>query len=250
MIRQALVALSLTAVAISASLAQGSDVKKTVDKTVSTHEKTQQGQEKWEDEKSDLTRRYRSAKANVDYLTKRVEIEQKKSDALAQSIYEMNRRLTEAVRLEESLEDSLDAIVLRLEEWVESDLPFLMDERRTRIQNLKNDLAKPELDGAEKLRLVLQALQVEAGYGNDVDIHQDEIMLNGQSLKVDLLRVGRVSVFWRTPDAARAGEYDPGSGQWVELEHKYLASINAAIDMAAKVRPVEVVDLPLGRIQP
>jgi hypothetical protein len=59
-----------------------------------------------------------------------------------------------------------------------------------------------------------------------------------------------VSVFWRTPDGKRCGEFDRGTNQWVEFPGKYNRNIEAAMDMATRMRPVELLSLPLGRIQP
>jgi len=64
------------------------------------------------------------------------------------------------------------------------------------------------------------------------------------------VRIGRVSVYWLTPDGERVGEYDRAQGKWVELDHKYLDTITVTREMALRLRSVEVVSLPLGRIQP
>ena len=63
-----------------------------------------------------------------------------------------------------------------------------------------------------------------------------------------MLRLGRVSLFWRTPDGKRAGEYDIAGSRWAELPEKYHGEIQSAMDMAARIRPVEIIELPVGRI--
>jgi len=80
-------------------------------------------------------------------------------------------------------------------------------------------------------------------------VSQEEIMLDGRPLFVDILRIGRISVFWRTPDGEKAGEYDRASGSWILLPDKYRESITKTIEMATRMRPVEIIDLPLGRIK-
>jgi len=69
-------------------------------------------------------------------------------------------------------------------------------------------------------------------------------------VNVDVLRLGRVALFWRTPDGARAGVYDPGAAAWVERDSGERRRIGLALEMATRTRPIEVVDLPLGRIAP
>jgi hypothetical protein len=135
-----------------------------------------------------------------------------------------------------------------LEDWVGRDLPFLLDERNHRLDLLRSELVRPDVTGAEKLRRILEALQIEAGYGNTVEVDQQKIVVSGEEIFVDMLRLGRVSVFWRTPDGKRVGEWDRGTAHWVELPGKYRRSIGYAMEMASRTRPIELISLPLGRI--
>ena len=227
---------------------EGSDLQKKVGETVDIHQETQKEQDTWESEKAELIVRYKTAKANVEYLTGRKAVESKTLGALEASIAELERRLEESSRLQSSLQDTLNAILNRLDGWVESDLPFLIEERRSRISYLKEELVKPDVDGSEKMRRILEALQVEAGYGGTVEVDQQEIDINGEKLFVDVLRVGRISLFWRTPDGRRVGEFDRATAQWVELPGKFNRNIGSSMEMATRMRPVEVLSLPLGRI--
>jgi hypothetical protein len=97
---------------------------------------------------------------------------------------------------------------------------------------------------------VLEALQVEANYGSAVEVYQEKIMVDDEEVWADMVRVGRLSVYWRTPDGERVGEFDRGQGQWVELAEEYVRPINDAREMALRLRSTEVVLLPLGRIVP
>ncbi|MGD8412729.1 MAG: DUF3450 domain-containing protein [Candidatus Latescibacterota bacterium] len=248
-----LVALSLTLLAGIASLFAQSEpekLKQTVDKTVGIQKETQQSQDQWEKEKSELVARYRAAQVNVNFLSERKAVEDKRLKALQESIAEMERRLEESDRLSLAIQDTLNTVLYRLDDWVQRDLPFLMEERKGRIDYLKKEIVKPDVSDADKLRSLLEALQIEMDYGSTVEVTQQRIDLGGEELFVDLLRVGRVSVFWRTPDGERCGEYDRGARQWVELPGKYNRNIGTAMDMATRMRPVELLALPLGRIEP
>ncbi|MGD9141158.1 MAG: DUF3450 domain-containing protein [bacterium] len=238
------VVAALPLVARSAS----EDLRDEVDGTVQIHQETQRKQDDWAAERSELEMRYRSAKANVEYLRDRKSVDEKRVAALEEGIAELVRRLEESERLEDSLVDTLNAIAFRLEDWVQRDIPFLLDEREGRVAYVKKELAKPDLSGADKLKAVLEALQIEAGYGAAVEVDQERVPVGGDTLFVDVLRIGRVSAFWRTPDGATVGEYDRAAAEWSELPGKYSRSISEAMDMAARIRPVELLSLPLGRI--
>jgi septal ring factor EnvC (AmiA/AmiB activator) len=226
------------------------DLKDTVEEAVDIGQSTQRKQDDWSQEQAELTQRYRTAKANVEYFSDRISIEQDKLTALEDRIDELERRLDESTRLRNSLQDTLDAAVAELEAWLSRDIPFLSEERKARLQALKAELARPDVTGAEKLRRVLEALQVETQYGGSVEVNQQKIVVESDTLFVDVLRVGRVSVFWRTPDGERVGHYDQGLKEWVALPGRYHRDIQAGMDMATRIRPVELISLPLGRIQP
>jgi hypothetical protein len=245
-----IVLLCLAGAVLAHAQSQTGDLGETVDGTVEIERGTQEKQDAWADEKAELQARYRTAQANVGYLTERRDGEAEKAAALQARVAELQRRLEESQRLQASLEDTLSAILLRLESWVERDLPFLPQERSTRLELLRQELARPDVAGADKLRRLLEALQIEAAYGGTVEVHQDQIVVGEEELFVDILRLGRISVFWRTPDGERVGEYDRAGGAWVELPGKHRRPIGLAMDMAARIRPVELVALPLGRIQP
>jgi hypothetical protein len=243
-------AVSVTA---AAGLPRAQDAKQladTVSRTVDTHQQTQKQQQAWAEEKNDLGARYRSAKAQVEFLEKKKAFEEKEAAELDEGIAELERRLVESARLDDSLQDSLNAVVSRLEQWVDRDVPFLMEERRARLASVREAIARPDVTPAEKLRRVLEVLQVEANYGNVADVSQEKIRVGDGDVYADVIRVGRVSVFWRSPDGRRVGEYDRAAGAWVELDRKYVHTINELREMVLRLRSTKVVSLPLGRIEP
>jgi len=229
---------------------EGKTLSDTVAKTVKTQQQTQKKQEAWAEEKGDLAARYRAAKAQVDYLEKTKAFEEKEVGSLDTGIAELERRMVESAHLKDNLEDSLNVVVGHLENYVNRDIPFLMEERKARLASVRDAIAKPEVTAAEKLRRVLEALQVEANYGNTVDVSQERIHVGNDEVSADVIRVGRVSVFWRSPDGKRVGEYDRGSKQWVELDRKYAHVIADVREMVLRLRSTKVVTLPLGRIEP
>ncbi len=209
---------------------------------------TQQKMDAWATERDALVRRYRQAEARIDWLTGRRDAQALRVKALESRVAELERRLREADRLEGSLQDTLQVILDRLEASVDRSLPFLPAERAFRLQTLREDMARPDLAAAEKLRRLLEALQVETGYGSTVEVYQDRITVDGEAVHADILRLGRVALFWMTPDRKRGGVYDLGRAAWVEADGGERRRIGLAMDMALRRRPVELVDLPVGRI--
>jgi len=209
---------------------------------------TQQELDQWSAEKAALVGRLRAARTNVQWLQERRTAETARVESLEGRISELGRRLDEADRLEGSMQDTLLVILGRVEEVNQRGVPFLPEERDNRLLMVHGELARPDFTAAEKLRRVLEVLQVEADYANNVEVYQGPIEVNGQEIYADILRLGRVALFWQTPDQGRVGFFDQASGGYVELSAGEKRNIGRAIEMATRMRPIELIDLPLGSI--
>ncbi len=229
---------------------EGDKARGDTEQAIETRQQTQQLQDSWSEEKDDLARRFRAATENVRWLSSRKIEETAEADALDDRVVELERRLGEADRLEGSMQDTLMVIFHRLEDSVAAGLPFLPQERRLRLASVGDELVRPDVTSAEKLRRLLEALQVEAGYASSVEVYQDEITVGGDKIHADVLRLGRAALFWRTADGDRVGHFDPAAGLWSELPGGDKRRISLAMEMAERMRTVELIDLPLGRIEP
>ncbi len=248
------VLMVLLAVFIAAGQAQGQSpdrkVRKTVQGTVDIRQETQRQEDIWAQEQEKLLARYRTAREQVEALEKQKQSLEKRDAALREQVAELARRIAESDRLEAGLQTVMEETLERLVAFMEEDLPFLPEERALRIRSLRDTLAHTDTTPGEKLRVLLEALQVEAEYGDTVETYQQRIDVDGESIFADIFRLGRLSIFWMTPDGRRVGEYDRVTDRWVELPARYRQSIRMAVEMAAKQRPVELIRLPVGRIKP
>jgi len=226
------------------------EAEETVAGTVEVARQAQAAGDAWAREKAELQDDWRALQSETAYLEQRTAAETERVDAKQARADELRRRLAESTRLAASLQDTMDVILGRLETRVAADAPFLSDERGARLTELRRELSRPEASPGEKLRRLLESLQVEAGYGATVEVYQDRVDVAGEELFVDVLRIGRLALFWRTPDADRVGWYDPAVLAWTELPRKHRRDIGLAMEMAARMRPTEPVSLPLGRIAP
>ena len=248
----ALLSLGLLSLGLAASsLGQSSpELSGAVDETITTEQGTQALKDDWSASKADLEHRYRVARSNVEWLNERIAVEQQRADALDDRVGELERRLDESTRLQAVIQDSMVAVLHRLERIVSADLPFLAEEREVRLRSLRAELAKPEVESAEKLRRLLEGLLIEAQYGQTVEVTQERITLDGRETYVDMLRLGRLAMFWRTPDGSRIGTWDPLAETHVLLPDRHARTIQRAMEMATRMRPVQLLSLPLGRIEP
>ena len=225
-------------------------IQKRVMQAIEIRQQTQKKEDTWAGKKAELMARYRSLKANQDYLEKlKLKTERSLSSQKAR-LAEFERKIKESARIREELQSYLESAVAQLEESIKKDLTFLSKERSERIFSIKQTLTRPDKPAAEKYRRVMEALQIEAEYGRSVEVYQDTIDLNGQSVLMDILRLGRLSLFCQTPDGKMVGHYDRAAGRWVSLPSRYRREINNAVDMARRQRTIDLVRLPIGRIVP
>lgn len=246
--RSALAMVLLLTVASAALAGEGEQLRRTVEQTIEVERQTQKKEDGWAARQAELRTRYLALVPEKERLEKTKAAAQTRLNAEAKLVAEAQRRAGGAQWLEQDLQASLEEIVSRLEKTIAADLPFLPDERSRRIAGVRETLANGENSPAEKYRRVMEALQVETEYGRSVEVYQDTVEIEGQKLVLDILRLGRVSLFCRTPDGSITGQYDRASGKYVSLPGTYHREIAKAMEIARKERSTELVRLPLGRI--
>ena len=65
-----------------------------------------------------------------------------------------------------------------------------------------------------------------------METYGDTILIGGTERKVDILKVGRVSLVYQTPDASETGMYNLNTGAFEPIGNEYEASIRQGIRMA------------------
>jgi hypothetical protein len=161
----------------------------------------------------------------------------------------------EKVDLEESIEEvtlierQITPLMLRmidgLEQFVELDVPFLMRERRERIERLREIMDRADVSPSEKFSQIFNAYQIENEYGRTMEAYTDEIMLNGRPRVVDVLKVGRVALLYQTPDAEQTGAWSTAQNDWVPVSDIYRTPVNNGIRMARQQLSVDLLTLPI-----
>ena len=133
-----------------------------------------------------------------------------------------------------------------LKQFVALDIPFLKDERENRISRLEELMDKSDVSVAEKFRNVINAYQIENDYGNTIETYSDTRAINDRDLQVTVLRVGRISMVYQTPDGKYFGYYDKDQQGWVDLDGSSDRSyIDNAIKVANKQIAPDLIILPV-----
>jgi len=219
------------------------------EETLQRQRQVQLLEEGWNKEQQELLSKTEAAEQQRDRLRQQntrmihaLEVEQERIEG-------QQRRLAETQRLRENLLSWLEGQVQRLEEDIPRWLPFLQEERERRLADLQLLLADPYAPLYEQFQRVFEALLVEAEYGYNHDVYRAEVVLEGQPVQVDLVRIGRLALFYRTLDRTSAGWYDPGARQFRPLAQGNFAAIARADALIQRKTAPTLISLPVGRIE-
>ena len=226
------------------------DIEAPVDKAVDTRQDTQRSREKWDARRQKLAAEYDRLKAENEQLALANKNLTQRAGDLEKSNQDLTREKEESRRIRTELAPFLGELLGRLKYLVAADAPFLSQERNDRLARLAVILDDPEITIAEKYRKMMEALLVEAEYGNTVEVYREKIVVAGTQVLADIFRMGRVALFFLALDRESAGIFDVAKNQWRILDRTRVPAIEAVVEMAAKHRPMEVVALPLGAIVP
>ncbi|WP_320818773.1 DUF3450 domain-containing protein [Thalassolituus sp.] len=129
-----------------------------------------------------------------------------------------------------------------LQRNTEQGLPFLLDERQSRIALLRDMLQRADVSVSEKYRRVLEAFQIEHEYGRTLEAYRERV--DGQAY--DMLRVGRIGLYRLSQDQQQAWTWLMSSNAWRELPSDMLADIKQAFKVARQTTAPQLITVPLA----
>ncbi|MFU8787853.1 MAG: DUF3450 domain-containing protein [Methylobacter sp.] len=133
-----------------------------------------------------------------------------------------------------------------LEKFIQLDLPFLPEERRQRLNQLKELVAKADVNNAEKFRRIMEAFQVENEYGNTIEAYKGNIVLNDVTSSVDFLRLGRVALYYQRLDRSETGFWNKEENRWQTLSSSYNTAIRNGLRIARKETAPDMLIVPVS----
>lgn len=171
-------------------------------------------------------------------LERQIESQDREMRQLAQSI-------DDVTLIERQITPLMLRMIDGLEQFVELDLPFLLNERRDRIETLREMMDRADVAVSEKFSQILQAYQIENEYGRTMESYGDTITINDTPRRVDILKVGRIVLVYQSPDGELTGFYNPITSQWEELADSYNTPVRNGIRMANQQLSVDLLTLPV-----
>jgi Protein of unknown function (DUF3450) len=221
-------------------------VTQPVEQSVAIGQESQKKRDRWEQERSDLVLLYEQLQQEHGTLV----LENKDLTTAEQGLKDRNMVLAQqnlaALRIQNELFPFVQAIYARLSRLVLNDVSFLKEERTLRMNSLETMINNPGVSAAEKYRRVMEAVLVEAEYGNTIEVYQDEVLMEDKETTGNIFRLGRVALFFLSLDGQACARFNVARNRWQPLSENYLPGIRSVIEIGSKRKPAELLSLPLG----
>lgn len=134
-----------------------------------------------------------------------------------------------------------------MEAFIAEDAPFLLGERVARVAGLRALMDRGDVTIAEKYRRILEAYQIELDFGRSLESYVDEIEIDGKSISVNFLRVGRLGLYYQKLDESASGMWQSKTKTWTTLSSdRDRLEIAKAIRIAKRQAAPDLLQLPLN----
>jgi predicted RNase H-like nuclease (RuvC/YqgF family) len=202
--------------------------------------------DKLQEETDDLYREFKSVSKEIEGLRVYNRQLQKQIDDQVKVINQLTSSIDQVTVIERQVQPLILRMLDALEQFIELDSPFLLEERQNRVANLYENLDRADLSVAEKFRQVLEAYRIESEYGRSLIAYEDTQNIAGADLQVNVLVFGRVALLYQSKDKKLNGVWDRRNKTWQEVDAgTYANSIFQAIKIARGEAPFEIVKLPI-----
>jgi DNA-binding protein H-NS len=202
--------------------------------------------ERLDDESRQMLEEYRRLIQQLQRTTLANDDLQSKVDQRQTEIQRLSQELEEIERVRSDIDPLMAKMLETLGQLIERDTPFLQEERSARQSALEAAFEERSGDISERYRQLLEAYQIEADYGRNIEVYQAQLtQQDGSHKMVDFLRLGRVALFYQTLDGREGGIWDNQQRAWRRLGTSHMTELTRAMRIARKQLPPDLMVLPL-----
>lgn len=243
-------AASLSALVGLATVVQASTLddilEVSADKTVAARQ-SQANVDRLADETRNLLDDYKTVTKQIDGLRVYNARLQRQIDNQLRRIADIDESIDQVTVIQRQMTPLVIRMIDGLDQFVEMDVPFNIDERKQRIAFLRSNVDRSDLTVAEKFRQVLEAYNIELQYGRGFETYSAAIDLGAGPRDVDFLRIGRIALVYQTTDGSEAGVWNNASRSWDPLPPgDYSGAIRKGVRIAKKQATIELLNMPIA----
>lgn len=235
-----IVSAAIAMLPMAVDAAKVSDVVATSDQWLVAQIGSQKKVDSLAEEGRDLSSQYRTTlreteglKLYLQQLRAQLNSQEEEMSVIRQESAELDRTNIEILPLMQRMLASLD-------QFVQLDVPFLKEERVARVAKLNEMMPRADVTVSEKYRRIIEAYQIEMEYGRTIEAYRGKM---GEK-EVDFLRVGRVGLFYQTPDGALTGYWDGEKKDWAS-DGDYTEGVKEGLKVARKQTSPNLLIVPV-----
>jgi hypothetical protein len=192
----------------------------------------------------DAATRYAQALADADSLERYNAQLSEQVQSQEEEIASIEVQLLDIETTNREVQPLMQQMVDTLERFVALDVPFLLEERTNRVQNLKNIMGRADVTISEKYRLILEAYQIELDYGQTFEAYAGRLGAGAEARTVEFVQLGRVSLMYRTLDGGETGYWDHQQKTWV-VDPSYAEAVENALGVARGEGAPDLLTVPV-----
>ncbi|MDM4768909.1 DUF3450 domain-containing protein [Solimonas sp. SE-A11] len=134
----------------------------------------------------------------------------------------------------------MQRMLASMDQFVQLDVPFLKEERAARVARLNDMMPRADVTVSEKYRRIVEAYQIEMEYGRTIEAYRGKL----GDKEVDFLRVGRVGLYYQTPDGKQTGYWDRDKKDWTS-DGSYAEGVTEGLKVAKKQTSPNLLIVPV-----
>ena len=139
----------------------------------------------------------------------------------------------------------MERMIDGLDQSIKVDVPFLMDERTGRVTGLKDIMSRSDVSVAEKFRKVMEAYQIENDYGTTIEDYKQSLTIDGATRAFNMLRIGRIGLYFQSDDTKITGRWDNTERTWVE-DNSARNEVRKGLRVARQLVAPELINIPVS----
>jgi hypothetical protein len=243
--------LAAAILAVSVSMISGSVFAQTVDQVLQADQRrlnlAQQSQERINnivEGTRSLEDQYRAINKEIDGLKVYNRLMRAQVEGQAATLEDIGLSMDQVDVINRQIFPLMERMIDGLEQSISLDVPFLMEERTSRIDDLKSIMERSDVTVAEKFRKVMEAYQIENDYGTSSEYYTESLTIDGATRSFNMLRIGRIGLYFQSDDTKITGRWNNDSRSW-EIDNSARNEVRKGLRMARQLIAPELIIIPV-----
>jgi hypothetical protein len=243
--------LAAAILAVSVSMISGSVFAQTVDQVLQADQRrlnlAQQSQERINnivEGTRSLEDQYRAINKEIDGLKVYNRLMRAQVEGQAATLEDIALSMDQVDVINRQIFPLMERMIDGLEQSIGLDIPFLMDERTKRIEDLQSIMERSDVTVAEKFRKVMEAYQIENDYGTSSEYYTESLTIDGATRSFNMLRIGRIGLYFQSDDTKVTGRWNNEDRTW-EIDNSARNEVRKGLRMARQLIAPELIIIPV-----